>query len=87
MEMVFERIARLTATLDRALSFSRTRNSDGEFAPQAEDGPDPNAMARAYGAPETGQSGLKVAATVGGAGALTAAALLARKLRGRMRSA
>ena len=80
-------LLRLNARLDEILGFDRSRNSDGEFAPQAEGGPDPNAMARAYGAPEARATGPKAAAVVGGAGALTAAALLARKLRGRMRAA
>jgi hypothetical protein len=79
------RMAKLTRTLDGALHFSRARNSDGEFAPQAVEGPDPKAMARVYGSPETRQRGMGIVATaMGGAGAITAAALLARKLRGRM---
>lgn len=80
-------LLRLNAKLDAAVAFSRERNSDGEFAPQAEDGPDPNAMARAYGPPETRKEGSKLGMVASGAGALTAAALLARKLRGRMRAA
>lgn len=78
---------RLNARLDAALAFDRSRNSDGEFAPQAEGGPDPHAMARAYGSPESRASAPKAAAIVGGMGGLTAAALLGRKLRGRMRAA
>jgi hypothetical protein len=68
------------------IRFSRARNGDGEFAPQAEGVPDPNTMVRAYGPPSvpgTTNGGAKKAAVAGVLGASTAAALLARKLKTR----
>ncbi len=76
------RIIAFAARLDsRALEF-RERNADGEFAPQTEGGPDPVAMARAYG-PQTISGGGKAAvAGLGLAGVgLAAAALSRRKFR------
>ncbi len=75
-------LLRLNARLDDVLAFDRTRNSDGEFAPQTEGGPDPNAMARVYGAPEARLTGPAAAAVVGGAGVLTVATLLGRSCAG-----
>jgi hypothetical protein len=67
----------------RIIAFARARNGDGEFAPQTEDAPDPNAMARAYGAPAgriVAAPGKKAVAA-GALGATAAAVLLTRKLR------
>lgn len=65
------------------LHFERPRTADGEFAPQAEDVPDPATMQAAYGhqsstLPNAGQA---AGAAVGVGGTAAAALLLARRLR------
>lgn len=67
------------------IQFSRARNTDGEFAPQADGAPDPATMRAAYGppAPKSGAVKTAMGAAAGLGGTAAAALLLARKLRAR----
>jgi hypothetical protein len=71
----------------RAIHFDRARNSDGEFAPQTEGGPDPATMRAAYGPvnrrPGALRSALGIVADTAGAagGAVTIGSMVAKKLR------
>lgn len=57
----------LSAKLDQVISFAdpRPRNPQGEFSPQGEGGPDPNAMATVYKMPQ--QQGMGIGRTAGAA--------------------
>lgn len=47
-----QRLEAISALVDACFS-DRPRNSDGQFQPEAAEGPDPSTMAAAYGAPPT----------------------------------
>lgn len=71
---------KLSAIVPGMIRFSRARNSDGEFAPEAGGGPDPATMRAAYGSPNV-VKGMGAAAGLGGTAA--AALLIARRMKGR----
>ena len=69
------------------IQFSRARNTDGEFAPQADETPDPSTMRAAYGpvvrGNKLGAAKVAAGAAAGLGGTAAAALMLARKLRKR----